>query len=157
MMMKAGDLTKKVLESEGLQGATRVLNAHVPHRYTGVFLKDGALLRNVALFDKQDPTPALWAPFPVGDSFCSLIIASGQPLTIIEATVDTRGEVRAHPAAKIVQAYCGVPLIDSDGITRGTLCHFDEHAINDDVDLEQMLRIPPMLLPYVAARPKSSE
>ena len=140
---------QEALEGQGLPGVLRFLNNKVPHRYTGIFLKDGSLLVNVALFDKQLANPPLWEPFPVEDSFCSVVIASGQPLTIHEAVHDSRSEVMRHKAAKIVQAYCGIPLIDSEGVTRGTLCHFDEHALNFEVDLNTLLQVPSVVLPLI--------
>ena len=136
-------------DSQGLAGVVRYLNAKVPHRYTGIFFKDGPLLVNVALFDKQVPNPPLWEPFPVEDSFCSVVIASGQPLTIHEAVRDSRSDVMDHNAAKIVQAYCGIPLIDSEGVTRGTLCHFDEQALKFEVDLNTLLEVPSVVLPLI--------
>ena len=43
-----------MLAREGLAGAAKSLNQTVPHRYTAIFLRDGASLRNVALFDKAE-------------------------------------------------------------------------------------------------------
>ncbi len=140
---------QEALDGEGLPGVVRYLNAKVPHRYTGMFLKDGPLLVNVALFDKQVPNPPLWEPFPVEDSFCSVVIASGHPLTIHEAVHDSRSEVMRHNAAKIVQAYCGIPLLDAEGVTRGTLCHFDEQALDFEVDLNSLLQVPSVVLPLI--------
>jgi hypothetical protein len=143
-------LVKQALERDGLPGAVRELNAGVPHRYTGIFVKEGGMLRNIALFDKQNENPNLWHPFPLGNSFCSLIIAGGAALTIHEASTDVRAEVKYHPAEKIVQAYCGVPLIDAEGSVRGTLCHFDDQAVAIDIDMGQMLLMPALLKPYLA-------
>ena len=146
---------QSALEADGLAGAARELNQRVPHRYTGIFLKDGPSLRNVALFDKQTPSPVLWPPFPMGNSFCSMIIGSGDPLAIASADADAREGVRNHPAARIVQAYCGVPLINPEGEVLGTLCHFDEQATAREMDLVELLTIPILLLPYLAAARKA--
>ncbi len=143
-------VVRSALETDGLAGAARELNKQVPHRYTGIFVKEGPQLRNVALFDKQTPRPPLWPPFPLGNSFCSLVISSGDALAIASVATDARDIVRSHPAARVVQAYCGVPLISSQGEILGTLCHFDEHASPSKLDMVELLAIPPLLLPYLA-------
>lgn len=142
---------KQGLERDGLRGAVRELNRNVPHRYTGIFLKEGPMLRNVALFDKKTPDPQLWPPFPLGDSFCSIIIDTGAPLQVNEARTDFRDDVKKHPAGYIVQAYCGVPLIDPEGRVLGSLCHFDEQPIAANLDLVDMLQITPLLRLYLEA------
>ena len=58
---------------------------------------------NVALFDKTTPSPPLWAPFPLIESFCSLILESGAPMVIGHAQGDERSGVRDHTAAATVQ------------------------------------------------------
>jgi GAF domain-containing protein len=140
-----------ILLSGGLSGALAAINATVPHRYTGIFVKEGALLRNVALHDKQTPHAELWEPFPVGNSFCSIVIGSGDPLRVREARSDVRNDVSQHPAGAIVQAYCGVPFIDDAGNVLGTLCHFDEAKSDWSVDLVAMLQIPRVLRDYLPA------
>ncbi|MEO8754023.1 MAG: GAF domain-containing protein [Casimicrobiaceae bacterium] len=139
----------EALKKDGLPGAVSAINQTVPHRYTGIFLKDGPLLQNVALHDKQDPAPELWAPFPLGQSFCNLIVVSGDPLTVREAHTDPRVDVMQHPAGDKLQAYCGVPLIDSEGEVLGTLCHLDEKKIDARIDLVAMLQIPFLLRDYL--------
>jgi len=138
-----------MLAREGLAGAAKSLNQTVPHRYTAIFLRDGASLRNVALFDKADPTPPLWPPFQLSQSFCSIVVATGKPIELREARTDSRVKVREHPAAKSWQSYCGVPLIDAEGNILGVLCHFDAKPCEAAIDLEQMLEMPALLLPYL--------
>jgi GAF domain-containing protein len=142
---------RRALELDGLRGAVRQLNQTVPHRYTGVFIAEGPSLRNVALSDKQVAVPDLWPPFPLGDSFCSLIVHAGEPLVVHEARGDPRDDVNAHPAGKIVQSYSGVPLLDSEGRVRGTLCHFDEAPSAITVDVALMLQVSALLAPFVLA------
>ena len=142
------DLTD-VLRDEGLNGAMAAINQTVPHRYTGVFVKTGPMLRNIALHDKRDSSAKPWPPFPLGQSFCSMIIASGDSLAVQDAQHDARSDVRQHPAAAIVQSYFGVPLLDDQGNVFGTLCHFDEASMDVAVDLVSMLQIPRTLRPYL--------
>jgi hypothetical protein len=140
---------ERALREEGLAGAARHLNGKVKHRYTAIFLREGASLRNVALFDKNDPSPGLWPPFPIGNSFCSIVIGSAKPLEVREARSDPRAEVRNHPAAASWQSYAGVPLIDAEGDVFGALCHFDALRCEAALDLEEMLQVPVLLRPYL--------
>jgi GAF domain-containing protein len=144
---------RRALERDGLRGAVLELNQTVPHRYTGIFIAEGSSLRNVALSDKRVAAPELWPPFPLGDSFCSLIVHAGDPLFVNEARVDPRDDVQSHPAGKIVQSYCGVPLLDSEGRVLGTLCHFDEMPSAVDVDMAMMLQVSTLLAPYLPRTP----
>ncbi|MEO6564445.1 MAG: GAF domain-containing protein [Casimicrobiaceae bacterium] len=143
---------RKVLARDGLPGLVAALNADVPYRFTGVFVQDGGLLRNVALYDKTSPSPPLWAPFPVIESFCSLIFENGAPLVIGHAQGDARSEVREHAASATVQSYCGIPVFGADGEVIGTLCHFDFAPIKSQVDLEQLLQAPPLMAPYLTGQ-----
>ncbi len=142
---------RRALQHDGLRGAVQELNQTVPHRYTGIFMAVGALLRNVALADKRVATPELWPPFPLGDSFCSLMVDAGEPLVVHEARTDAREAVRAHPAERIVQAYCGVPLIDAEGRVLGSLCHFDEKPSALNLDLALLLQVSVLISPYLLA------
>lgn len=142
---------RRALERAGLHGAVHELNQTVPHRYTGIFVTQGASILNVALADKLVDQPQLWPPFPLGDSFCSLIVQSGTALIVHEAGTDAREEVRTLPAGKLYQAYCGVPLIDTEGRVLGSLCHFDELPISLNVDLALMLQVSVLLGTYLWA------
>lgn len=141
---------KEVLARDGLPGLVAALNADVPYRFTGIFVQDGGQLRNIALFDKTTKLPPLWEPFPLIDSFCSLILEAASPLVIGHAEKDVRAEVREHRATAIVQSYCGIPVFDAEGDVIGTLCHFDFAPIKNQVDLEQLLQAPPLMAPYLS-------
>lgn len=143
---------KVALARDGLPGFVAALNADVPYRFTGIFVRDGKKLRNVALFDKTTKSPPLWEPFPLVDSFCSLILETGAPLVVDHAERDPRTDVREHRATAIVQSYCGIPVFDADSDVIGTLCHFDYAPIKGQVDLEQLLQAPPLMAPYLSGR-----
>ncbi|HEY8355951.1 MAG TPA: hypothetical protein VIL30_00715, partial [Ramlibacter sp.] len=120
------------LARRGLLGALQVLNARVPHRFTGVYRLDGPLLRNVALADKHlhlEPVDLRVVPFK--DSFCQFALRDGLFLTC-ESGNDER--LVGHPYSGVVGCYVGVPIARADGAMAGTLCHFDlsSHPIEDD-------------------------
>lgn len=110
-----------VLHETGLHGALRFLNARTPHRFTGVYRYDGAMLRNVALFDQFNPDHIRGDDAPMGNTFCSLVPRFGGALAFADASSDPRV---SHVGTPVV-SYCGVQLRDGDGEPLGTLCHFD--------------------------------
>lgn len=62
---------------------------------------------------------------PLERSVCQYAVANGEPLILEDARVDP--VFRNHPAVRdgTVVAYLGIPLIDAEGNSVGTLCVFD--------------------------------
>ena len=114
---------RRVLEERGLHAALGWLNARTRHRFTGVYRFDPPMLRNVALFDRENPTLRAGGDTPMRESYCSLVGEDAEPFATADAGVDAR--LVRHPARESVLAYCGVPLLEDDGRCFGTLCHFD--------------------------------
>jgi len=112
------DSVSVVLDTAGVHAALAVLNARVPHRFTGVYRVDAPSLRSIRLFDRENPRLEVGSDVPLRETYCSLVAVGEAPF----ATDDARDDARlvAHPARTTVIAYCGVPLGDI-----GTLCHFD--------------------------------
>ena len=141
---------KVALESGGLPAGLGYLNSLTPHRFTGLFLSDGEMLRNVALYDRSDPNAAPWDAFPMLHSYCSIILATGESFSTSSAMEDPR--LLDHAARESVRSYCGVPLLDAEGHVIGTLCHFDFIAQPAEVvNPELMLAIPELIAPYIGA------
>lgn len=111
------------LEEGRLHEALGLLNSTTSHRFTGVYRLDAATLRNVALFDRNNPDLRVGADTPLLESYCSIVAKTGEPF----ATDDTREDPRLteHPARDSTLSYCGVPLDDEGGRAFGSLCHFD--------------------------------
>jgi GAF domain-containing protein len=112
-----------LLEHEGLHAALGFLNARTRHRFTGVYRFDPPMLRNLAMYDRENPKLKLGGDTPMRETYCSLVGARAAPFT----TGDARRDVRLieHPARQSVLTYCGVPLLADDGLCFGSLCHFD--------------------------------
>jgi GAF domain-containing protein len=62
---------------------------------------------------------------PLSHSFCKHVVVSGAPLVVSDAA--RHPVVRANPAITElgVKAYAGMPLVDGDGHTLGSLCAID--------------------------------
>lgn len=112
-----------LLEREGMHGALAFLNARTRHRFTGVYRFDPPMLRNVCLFDRENPTLRLGGDSPMRETYCSLVGEVNAPFLTNDAAADAR--LAEHPARASVIAYCGVPLRGEGGLCFGTLCHFD--------------------------------
>jgi GAF domain-containing protein len=106
-----------------VHGALRFLNARTFHRYTGLYRFDGAMLRNVALFDRESPALVRGVDAPMGDTYCGIVGAGERTF----ATADTRADPRVadHPARDAIVSYCGALVRGADGRALGTLCSFD--------------------------------
>jgi hypothetical protein len=112
-----------VLNGSGLHAALAFLNGRTRHRYTGVYRFDPPLLRNVCLFDRENPPLALGGDVPMAETYCSLVGERAALFGTPNAARDER--LVGHPARDVVRAYCGVPLRGGDGRCIGTLCHYD--------------------------------
>ena len=112
-----------LLERRGLHALLAHLNGRTRHRYTGVYTFAPPMLRNVSLFDRENPGIVRGGDTPMAETYCSVVGADGQPFATGNSQHDPR--LVAHPARSSVLAYCGVPLRDETGRCFGTLCHFD--------------------------------
>ena len=112
-----------VLSAEGVRGVLRFLNARAPHRFTGIYRLDPPMLRNVLLYDRQNPMLQAGADAPLRETYCSISGGQAVPFSTADAGQDARLE--QHPARESTLSYCGVPLLDHSGQAVGTLCHFD--------------------------------
>lgn len=112
-----------IYDRHGLHDALAFLNARTRHRYTGVYRFDPPMLRNVCLYDRENPLLRMGGDSPMNETYCSIVGERAAPFT----TPDSLGDasLEAHPARANVQAYCGAPVEDGGGRCVGTLCHFD--------------------------------
>lgn len=112
------------LTNDGILGALAFLNDRTRFRFTGLYRLVPPTLHNVSLFDRENPTLNVsGAVCALEDSYCSVMCASGDPLTIADSRDDTR--VAQHPSRDAIQSYAGVPVRQSGGRVVGSLCHFD--------------------------------
>ncbi|MFS8068566.1 MAG: hypothetical protein ACMG6S_19575 [Byssovorax sp.] len=114
---------ERILRERGLHEALRFLNSRTPHRFTGVYLFDPPMLRNLHLIDAYDPEQSKGDDALMTETYCSIVGQTRETFSTADTRVDPRlGE---HPARDSVLSYCGVLLRDIEGKPRGTLCHFD--------------------------------
>lgn len=123
-ILEITEALQDILDAEGVHGALRFLNQRSPHRFTGIYRLDPPLLRNVFLFDRENPGLQAGSDAPLRETYCSITGTAASPFHTDDAQEDSR--LQAHPARDSTLSYCGVPLWDpSSGAAVGTLCHFD--------------------------------
>lgn len=104
--------------------ALALLNARVRLRFTGIFQVDPPRLRNVLLFDRENPALNVSGGVSSLDiGYCGIVCATNTPFVTLDARLDERLE--NHPARHSMLSYAGVPIQMRSGIAWGTLCHFD--------------------------------
>ncbi len=82
----------------------------------------------------------LGPPVPAAQSFCQYVVRDEAPFTV----ADVRDDARVSDSSALVDAglitYCGVPLVDSDGETLGSLCAMDGVPRNWSAEDVELLR-----------------
>jgi GAF domain-containing protein len=114
---------KSALTGGGVHGALRFLNGRTTYRFTGAYRFDPPLLRNVVLFDRENPDLQVSGDAPLRETYCSIV---GETRAVFFTADAGRDEgLLGHPARESVLSYCGVLLQSSSVPSFGTLCHFD--------------------------------
>jgi serine phosphatase RsbU (regulator of sigma subunit)/PAS domain-containing protein len=88
------------------------------------------------------PPGALESPSPRRDSLCTVTVASGRPLVVVDTASDSRLRSMAPVASGEVGSYLGVPLRANNGEVVGALCAYGpdsrEWQERDVVVLEEL-------------------
>ncbi len=111
------------LRRGGVGDVLGYINAHTHHRFTGLYRFDGAVLRNVALFDREQQQSQRGADSPLCETYCSIVGETRASVAITDANSDPRAA--NNPGRKAVLSYCGALVRATDGTPIGTLCSFD--------------------------------
>lgn len=135
----------------GAHAVLATLNARTRFRYTGLYRVETPLLRNIALFDRDNPMlRAAGQCAALRDTYCNIVAANALALAIADATRD--GRLIAHPARDSVLSYVGVPVRDRTGRVAGTLCHWDSRPrLAPAGELIVLERVAALLAPVVGA------
>ena len=137
--------------SYGVPAALRFLNGRTPHRFTGVYRYDGAMLRNMALYDRSNPELLRGIDIPLCDAYCSNVRRSREPLEFDDAKNDSRFPYL--PGSPVV-CYSGVLISMPDGTPYGTLCHYDIKSCESrKSDIPLLQACAPRILAALQAQP----
>jgi hypothetical protein len=110
-----------LLHQQGVHAALAYLNYRTPHRDTGMFRFDGEMLRNEALYDRNQAAVRHGGDVPIVLTYCALVGRQEAPINILDAATDPL----AQGVDTSVISYCGVLVRDAQGQAYGTLCHYD--------------------------------
>ena len=124
------------LQRGGVGDVLEYLNTRTQHRFTGLYRFDGAVLRNVALFDREQQCSQRGADSPLCETYCSIVGEMQASVAITDANSDPRAA--NNPGRKSVLSYCGALVRAEDGTPIGTLCSFDpapQPVRDDDIAL----------------------
>ena len=113
----------QMLRQHGMYAALEVLNLRTRYRYTGVYQVAPPLLRNVCLFDRENPRVRTMDDLVLHDSYCGIVARSGESFAVKNSQTDAR--LTSHPARATMIAYHGFPLRDTTDRCFGSLCHWD--------------------------------
>ena len=141
--MKANDSRVIELETQltehGVRGALAWLNSRTQYRYTALYLVDGTVLKNIYVFDRNDPTDKPYTDTPINEAYCNLVMDTEQAIIVTDALHDARTARHSYSAA--IRSFCGFPLQRADGSACGALCHFDDQPLEIDASERAMLDI----------------
>lgn len=114
-----------LVERRDMRALLRTLNTPTPYRFTSILRFRGTMLQSVWTYDRErDACDEFPSDTPIAASYCTFIQRSPEPFVVTDASADDRTE--GHAKRETLRAYCGVPLLRSDGSLFGSLCHFDE-------------------------------
>ena len=114
----------RLLHERGLHAALGYRNERTRYRFTGLYRADPPLLRNVGLFDRENPRiDPSGAVTKLNETYCSITCDTARPFFTPDAAHDER--LVAHAARDSVLCYTGVPILRANGQPWGSLCHFD--------------------------------
>lgn len=135
----------------GSHAVLATLNARTRFRFTGLYRVEGAVLRNIALFDRENPMlRAAGQCSALRDTYCNIVAANALGLAVADAPNDAR--LIGHPARDSVLSYVGVPVRDRAGRVAGTLCHWDSRPrLAPAGELLVLERVAELLAPVVGA------
>ena len=135
----------------GAHAVLATLNARTRFRFTGLYRVEQPVLRNVALFDRENPMlRGAGQCSALTDTYCNIVAANALALAVADAATD--GRLIGHPARGSVLSYVGVPVRDRAGRVAGTLCHWDTRPrLAPAGELVVLERVAALLAPVVGS------
>ena len=119
----AFDSFARRLSDEGLRSALAGLLALTDYRFIGIFRFKNGQAAAAVHYDRENPNELRSAEVPETATYCCYVRDSRGAFTTANALLDAR--LDGHAAREAVPAYCGVPIMDSEGVIFGTLCCYD--------------------------------
>lgn len=126
---------RKRLFDDGVRAAVIYLNGLTDFRFTALYRFGDDKVSSVFFYDRLHPTVTTSPDIPLMNAYCAEVNKGAKPF----CSERRMASPSALSQKTQVQSFCGVPLVDADGHTFGTLCHFDFAARTlDAADLQLM-------------------
>jgi hypothetical protein len=131
------DQLRYLLLAGNVREALQLLNLQSRLRFTALYRLGPTHAENFLMVDRDDTRAPLMDDIPHDATYCRLVEAMKGVLVMPNTLTDAR--VATHPSRELVQAYCGVPLLDDAGNVFGTLCQFDPLPSEIDVTTLELM------------------
>lgn len=128
------------LAAEGVRSALSSLLQRTDYRFISIFrFKDGKATSAVHV-DREDPGALQAGEVDDTATYCCYVRDGNGAFVTADALIDSR--TMDHVAREVVRTYCGIPIMDSEGVLIGTLCHYDLVPRDPgQLDLELLLQV----------------
>ena len=127
------------LQRGGARAALIYLAGLTSYRFIGLFRFSGGMANAAIHFDRENPEVTRIDAVPEAATYCCFVRDQKGSFTTVDALQDPR--LAEHVARNAVRAYCGVPVMDAEGVLLGTLCHYDVVPRNaDELDVALLLQ-----------------
>ena len=145
-----------LLAGAGIHEALASLNARQRFRFTGVYRPEPPMLRNLHLFDRENPTLNVSGGVRRFDeTYCSIACLEDRAFGTGDARRDAG--LSTHAARASVISYLGVPIRDDAGQVIGTLCHYDVRPrLLPEGEATVLEQVAPVLALWIRERAASS-
>lgn len=128
-----------LLATDGVRAALYSLLRLTDYRFISIFRFEDGKATSAVHVDREDLSATQSAEVPDTATYCCYVRDSSGAFVTADALTDSR--TRDHVAREVVRAYCGVPIMDPEGVLIGTLCHYDlEPRDPEQLDLELLLQ-----------------
>ena len=149
ILARVGTDLSLLLKTAEATAALGYLNARVRFRFTGIYRPEPPLLRNIRLFDRENPTlDESGNVIALLEGYCGITYSTDAPFGTSDARRDPR--LQSHPARDSMISYVGVPLRMPDGSVWGTLCHQDVRPrVIPPIELPVLEHVAPLFASWV--------
>ena len=128
-----------LLAKESLRAALYSLVERTDYRYIAIFRLQGGRAAPIAYVDRDDPNVTQLAEVDDSATYCVYVRDRNGAFATADSLLDAR--TVDHPARHDIRSYCGIPILDPEGVDLGTLCHFDRVSRDPErLDLELLLQ-----------------
>lgn len=114
---------ERTLHAHGARAALAYLVGLTSYRFIGIFRFSEGMANAAIHYDRENPEILHIDEVPDTATYCCYVRDTRGAFTTVDSLHDRR--LAEHPKRAAVRAYCGVPVMDSEGVLLGTLCHYD--------------------------------